>query len=58
MSYFWVVMIISWSSAVAIIGFYALKESGTLIRLRKRMKLQPEKASAPSGMLRQVEGSI
>lgn len=39
MSHFMILMIASWSIAIALIGCCALHQSGKLLRIRKRMAL-------------------
>ena len=39
MSLFAKLMIAGWTSAFALVGFYALSESGKLLRLRQRIAL-------------------
>jgi hypothetical protein len=46
MSLFVMLIIGGWTTAIAIIGFYALKESGQLLKIHKRVGLWLE-ASAP-----------
>jgi hypothetical protein len=46
MSLFVTLMIGGWTTAIAVIGFYALKESGTLLRIHKRIGVWLE-TSAP-----------
>jgi hypothetical protein len=55
MSLFVTLMIGGWTTAIAMIGFCALKESGTLLRIHKRIGLWLEtsapRLSVPKGSL-------
>ena len=47
MSLFVKLMIGGWSSAIAMIGYFALKESGVLLQIRRRVLLRLETEHAP-----------
>ncbi len=47
MSLFVTLMIGGWTTAIAVIGFFALKESGQLLRIHKRIGLWLEDSTAP-----------
>jgi hypothetical protein len=50
MSNFVMLMIGGWTSAMAIIGLFALVESGSLLQIRKRMAAWLETSAAPLAM--------
>ena len=47
MSLFVKLMIGGWSSAIAMIGYFALEESGVLLQIRRRVALWLETEQAP-----------
>jgi hypothetical protein len=47
MSLFVKLMIAGWSSAIAMIGYFALEESGVLLQIRRRVLLWLETEHAP-----------
>jgi len=50
MSLFAKLMVGGWTLAIAMIGFFALYESGKLLKIRKRMAAWLETSAAPIAM--------
>jgi hypothetical protein len=55
-------IILGWSAVFAMLGFYALKESGKLMKMRRRLALWLDDSLAPAinqrpqgGMVREAE---